>query len=93
MAGTYNNIFIFFECTIMLVVISLHVDSKLFFEELSKAATLSNDKAHLILLHHKLSLGFHLVYLNRLLLILGKMILTAIFSTLSTEEANFSREL
>lgn len=68
MAGTYNNIFIFFESTIVLVIVSLHMDSKLFFEELGKAATLSYDKAHLILLDHKLSLGFHLVYLDRLLL-------------------------
>jgi hypothetical protein len=68
MAGTYNNIFIFFESTIMLVVVSLHVDSQLFFEELGKASTLSNDEAHLVLFDHKLSLGFHLVYLDRLLL-------------------------
>jgi hypothetical protein len=68
MAGTYDNIFIFFECPIVLVVVSLHVDSELFFEELSKAATLSNDEAHLILFHHKLRLCFHLINLDRLLL-------------------------
>jgi hypothetical protein len=68
MAGTYNDIFIFFECTIVLVIVSLHVDSKLFFEEFSKAATLSNDETHLIFFHHKLGLGFHLVNLDRLLL-------------------------
>jgi len=68
MAGTYDNIFIFFECPIVLVIVSLHVDSELFFEELGKAATLSNDEAHLILFYHKLGLSLHLVNLDWLLL-------------------------
>jgi hypothetical protein len=68
MAGTYDNFFIFLDTSIVIVFVSLHLDSVLFLEELGKAATLSNDEPYLILFHQKLGLSFHLINLYRLLL-------------------------
>lgn len=67
MRETYNDIFVLFESPVVLVVISLQMNSHVIPHELREAATSTNDKAHLVLFHYKLDLRFNFVDLNGLL--------------------------
>jgi hypothetical protein len=64
---TYNNILIFFKRSIMLVIISLHVNLVVLFEILGKAPPFPDKKTDLVILDYKFALGLDFINLDRFL--------------------------